>query len=117
MVQAVSVKVESEKSRSEIFQSEDGVNYVDDTLSGLMTMSMGEQSTTQKENHCTIESEVCLVSEKLLSYRSVDDDCEGGDEAGEGVLKQLQGDNIVDRDCRHQTSADERLRGHPHYFC
>ena len=41
VVQAFGVEIESE----------DVVSYVDDTLSGLMTTSMGEQSTT-KRKHC-----------------------------------------------------------------
>ena len=95
-------------------ESEDDVNYVDDTLSGLMTTSMGEQSTTQK-HHCAMESEACLCLEELLSHRSVDDDCDGGDNAGEGVFNRLRGGNMIDRDGRHQTSSDKRLFGHPQF--
>ena len=90
------------------------MDYVEDELSGLMNASMTEQSASP-ENHCAIETEVCL-SERLLDHRVVDEDCKGGDEAGEGVLNRLRESNYVDRGCRQRTSADERLRGHPHFF-
>ena len=61
-----------------------------------MTTSMIEQSATL-ENHCAIETEVC-ISEGLLDHRVIDEDCKGGDEAGEGVLNRLQGSNYADRD-------------------
>ena len=88
-------------------EDEDNADCVDDTLIGLMTNSMGEQSTTRGENHCAMETEVCLVCEELAIHRSVDDDCKGGDEAGKGALNHLRGDNIVDRDCGKRMSRDE----------
>ena len=96
-------------------REEDSADCVEDTLIGLMTNSVGEQSTTQGENHCAMETELCLVCEELASHRLIDDSCEGGDEAGKGVLNRLRGCNIVDRDCEKRMSRDERLRGHPYF--
>ena len=79
-----------------------------------MATSTTEQSATL-ENHCAIETEVCL-SERLLDHRGVDEDCKGGRDAREGVINRLRGSNYIDRDCRQRTSGDERLRGHPHFL-
>ena len=93
---------------------EDVVDHIEDELSGLMTTSTMEQSATL-ENDCAIETEVCL-SERLLYHRGVDEDCQGGNGAREGVINRLRRSNYIDRDCRQRTSGDERPRGHPHFF-
>ena len=66
---------------------EDVIDYVEDALSGLMATSMIEQSAT-RENHCAMVTEVCLPFGGLLYHRVFDEDCKGGDEAGEGVLNR-----------------------------
>ena len=52
------------------FRDEDSADCVEDTLIGLMTNSMGEQSTTQGENHCAMERESCVLFVK--SWRFID---------------------------------------------
>ena len=90
---------------------DDAVGYVEDMSSGLMTASTGQESATC-ENHCALDSEVCLPL-KFFDHRLVDDDCRVGDEASEGSLNRQLEHNHVDRDCIQRTSADEHLRGHP----
>ena len=93
----------------------DVVDYIEDALGGLMTTSVSEQPATL-ENHCAMESEVCLSPGRLFGHRVVDEDCEGGNEARERVLNRLRGCNHVDRDCEKRMSRDEHLRGHPFFF-
>jgi hypothetical protein len=94
--------------------AEDVVECIDDELSGLMTTSTMERSATS-ENHCAIETEMCL-SERLLVHRSVDEDCEGGSDAREGVTNCRLGSNQIDRDYEKRMSRDEHLRGHPNFL-
>ena len=92
---------------------EDVVDHIEDELSGLMATSTMKQSATP-ENHCAIETEMCL-SERLLDHRSVDEDCKGGRDAREGVVNRLRGSNYIDRDYEKRMSRDEHLRGHPYF--
>ena len=47
---------------------EDVVDCIDDELSGLMTTSTMERSATP-ENHCAIETEMCLLGEIVSSSK------------------------------------------------
>lgn len=91
---------------------EDVVDHIEDELSGLMTTSTMKESATS-ENHCAIETEMCL-SERLLDHRSVDEDCKDGRDAREGDINRLLGSNQIDRDYEKRMSRDEHLRGHPY---
>ena len=93
---------------------DDIMDFVEDVSSGLMTAST-EQEPATGENHCALDSEVCLPLESF-DHRLVDDDCRGGDEARERSLNRQREHNYVDRDCNQRTSADDHFRGHP-YFC
>jgi hypothetical protein len=96
-------------------EASDVVDYIEDALDGLMTMPVSEEPATF-EDHCATDSEVCLPPGRLFDHQVVDEYCEGGNEAGEGVLNRLRGCNYVDQDCEKGMCGDERLRGHPIIF-
>ena len=87
---------------------DDAVEFVEDVSSGLMTASASQGSATY-ENHCALDSEVCLPLESV-DHRLIGDECRGGDEARERSLNRQREHNCVDRDCILRTSVDERLR-------
>ena len=92
---------------------DDAADYVEDLPTGLMTVSESQGSPIT-ETHCTLDSELCLLSVSFEDYdrRSNDDGCQGDEEAKERSLSRWE-DSCVERDC---TLAGEHLRGHPQ-FC
>jgi len=96
-------------------ETEDVVECIDDESCGLMTTPTAEISATL-ENHCAMETEMCL-SERLLVHRVVDEDCEGGSDAREGVINRRLGSNQIDREYEKIVYRDEHLRGHPSFVC